>query len=337
MYLISPNQKQYKANLHCHSTLSDGKKTPEELKEMYRAHGYQILAITDHEVPKSHTDMTEDDFLMLTGYECYIRDNPTGTYDLYGQEVHLNLFARDPRNETMICPHEPYIKYIKPEDRPRLICAGSARPREYTREYIAEYLKTARENGYLVSYNHPVWSMENEEDILAQDGYFSLEIVNYSAFLLNHLENNGALYDKMLRSGKRIFCHAADDNHNKFPEDHPECDSFGGFTMILAEDLSYDSVIHAMEKGEMYASMGPVFNEITFDGENLHIECSPARHIFAYTGSKSPRHLHTLPGEEVTSADFVIDPRATYVRVAVVDAEGRMACTRGFFRDELNQ
>ena len=65
-----------------------------------------------------------------------------------------------------------------------------------------------------------------------------------------------------------------------------------------------------MEKGEMYASMGPVFNEITFDGENLHIECSPARHIFAYTGSKPPRHLHTLPGEEVTSADFVIDPRA---------------------------
>ena len=49
-------------------------KTPEELKEMYRAHGYQILAITDHEVPKSHTDMTEDDFLMLTGYECYIRE-----------------------------------------------------------------------------------------------------------------------------------------------------------------------------------------------------------------------------------------------------------------------
>ena len=27
--------KQYKANLHCHSILSDGKKTPEELKELY--------------------------------------------------------------------------------------------------------------------------------------------------------------------------------------------------------------------------------------------------------------------------------------------------------------
>ena len=26
IYLISPDKKQYKANLHCHSTLSDGKK-----------------------------------------------------------------------------------------------------------------------------------------------------------------------------------------------------------------------------------------------------------------------------------------------------------------------
>lgn len=118
MYLISPYQKQYKANLHCHSTLSDGKKAPEELKEMYRAHGYQILAITDHEVPKSHTDMTEDDFLMLTGYECYIRDNPTGTYDVYGQEVHLNLFARDPRNETMICPMNPTSNISSPRIGP---------------------------------------------------------------------------------------------------------------------------------------------------------------------------------------------------------------------------
>ena len=55
MYLISPYKKQYKANLHCHSTLSDGKKTPEELREMYKSHGYSILAITDHEYPKKHT------------------------------------------------------------------------------------------------------------------------------------------------------------------------------------------------------------------------------------------------------------------------------------------
>ncbi len=40
----------YKANPHCHSTVSDGANTPEEMKAYYRSHGYQILALTDHEL-----------------------------------------------------------------------------------------------------------------------------------------------------------------------------------------------------------------------------------------------------------------------------------------------
>ena len=61
-YLISPEKKQYKANLHCHSVLSDGKKTPEELKEMYKARGYSILAITDHERPREHQALSGKDY-----------------------------------------------------------------------------------------------------------------------------------------------------------------------------------------------------------------------------------------------------------------------------------
>jgi histidinol phosphatase-like PHP family hydrolase len=65
--LISSNKKQYKANLHCHSVLSDGRRTPEELKSMYKAQGYNILAITDHERPMQHQALSEKDFIMLTG------------------------------------------------------------------------------------------------------------------------------------------------------------------------------------------------------------------------------------------------------------------------------
>ena len=34
-YLLPKDGSFYKANLHCHSTFSDGKKTPAELKQMY--------------------------------------------------------------------------------------------------------------------------------------------------------------------------------------------------------------------------------------------------------------------------------------------------------------
>ena len=34
-YLLPKEGKFYKANLHCHTNLSDGDFTPEEIKEMY--------------------------------------------------------------------------------------------------------------------------------------------------------------------------------------------------------------------------------------------------------------------------------------------------------------
>lgn len=54
-----------------------------------------------------------------------------------------------------------------------------------------------------------------------------------------------------------LHCHSADDNHNEHPEGNPNCDSFGAFTMIMPDEFSYNGITNAMEKGEMYSSMGP--------------------------------------------------------------------------------
>lgn len=42
------NNRQYKANLHTHTTHSDGKMSPQLVVDKYQQLGYQILAITDH-------------------------------------------------------------------------------------------------------------------------------------------------------------------------------------------------------------------------------------------------------------------------------------------------
>ena len=46
-YLLPENGRFYKANLHCHTTVSDGRKTPEDTKAAYRAMGYDFIALTD--------------------------------------------------------------------------------------------------------------------------------------------------------------------------------------------------------------------------------------------------------------------------------------------------
>ena len=335
MYLISPNQKQYKANLHSHSTVSDGKKTPEELKEMYKRHGYSILAITDHEVPCNHSDLNDSEFLTITGYEAYIRPNPDARYDVYAKEIHINLFAKEPENEAVVCYNPKYCKYMDEAQKEAIKKVGSQETREYSVEYINKFIKTAKENGYIAAYNHPYWSMEAEADIMAYEGLFSMEMCNYSSYLTSKLEYNAALYDKMLSDGRRIFCHSADDNHNGRPEGSHLCDSFGGFTMIMPEAFTYDSIIEAMEKGEMYSSMGPVFKEISVEGNKIHIECSDVERIELFTGSKKITKVIAEPGKTVNTADLEIDERAKFVRVSIVDKDGKFADTRGFFKDEL--
>ena len=333
MYLISPFKKQYKANLHCHSTLSDGKRTPEQLKEMYKGHGYSILAITDHENPNNHSDLNDREFITITGYEAYIR--PQVVYDPYGKEVHINLFARDPENTALVCYNPLVCKYLSPERHLTVKKVGSLEPRRFTVEYVNAFIKTAKENGYICAYNHPWWSMEDEETILSYEGFFSMEMCNYSSFLIGRLEYNAALYDKMVLSGKKIFCHSTDDNHNVAPDDSSRSDSYGGFTMIMPEQFTYDSVFSAMEQGEMYSSMGPLFKEVSVEDGKIHIECSEVDRITVFYGGKKTSREFAPFGETIHSATFEIDPRAKFVRVSVADRFGRFADTRAFSREEV--
>ncbi len=46
-YLLPESGKFYKANLHLHTTISDGRMTPEEVKQAYMEQGYSLLAYTD--------------------------------------------------------------------------------------------------------------------------------------------------------------------------------------------------------------------------------------------------------------------------------------------------
>ena len=64
-YLLPECGSFYKANLHSHSTVSDGTKTPEELKEMYKNRGYSVFAYTDHDNFVCHNELSDEEFLVL--------------------------------------------------------------------------------------------------------------------------------------------------------------------------------------------------------------------------------------------------------------------------------
>ena len=69
---LLPALPVFKANLHAHTTLSDGGITPEDLRALYKAQGYSILAYTDHDVLIDQSALCQPDFLALNGYEIRV-------------------------------------------------------------------------------------------------------------------------------------------------------------------------------------------------------------------------------------------------------------------------
>ena len=105
--LLPQVPRYFKANLHTHSTISDGKLTCEEIKKAYKALGYQILSLTDHNTTVDHSDMNDPDFLMLTGTEINVGTPKTNAVG--GPTYHLNLIAKEPGN--LWSPAKVYRKY----------------------------------------------------------------------------------------------------------------------------------------------------------------------------------------------------------------------------------
>ena len=253
----------------------------------------------------------------------------------FGPEIHLNLLAKEPHNTCFVAYDPNYCKYMPHELAESREQAGGIGPHRYNREYIQRFIQKALKAGYLVTYNHPNWSMEEPEEILHYDGFFSLEIFNTGSMVINGHENNMGLYDRLLRHGKFPFVHGADDNHNKQPFGDPLCDSFGAWTMIMARELSYPAIIEALEKGDFYASTGPSIHELRFEGSQVYLACSEARRIMMHMSPKRSVNVYDHAGGTVDSAEFHIPDSAPYVYFSVFGPDGTEAHTRAFTRAEL--
>ena len=330
-YLLPEQGNFYKANLHTHSTLSDGKWTVEQIKENYKAQGYSIVAYTDHQVLLTHNDLADADFLPLNGYEVDIpEDKPWGRDT---RTCHFCLIALD-RDRTVQRIYHDSVYIDRNADRADLDRSCQPIVRRYDPDFISSLMKQAREDGFFVTYNHPVWSLEDGDELLHYHGMHAMEIVNYSSYVTGHEEHNGTLYDRMLHNGEEIYCIAADDNHNVYAATHPKCDSFGGFTVIKAPRLEYGAVTQALLDGHFYASEGPEIYELYADSEDnaIHIRTTEAVRILM-TGGQRYNHAKTAvhKGETITEAAFPLD-RLTdgYVRFAVRDREGKEAYTHAY-------
>ena len=330
----SSGMNYYKANLHCHSTLSDGSCTPSELKEIYKKHGYSIIAYTDHDVFIPHNDLTDEEFLALNGFEFEIFERSGEKND---KTCHLCYIALDKDNDKSICYHRSKYLFANAANQRHLLKFDENEPdyeRVYTPECINDMIKKGRENRFFVTYNHPTWSQESYPEYMSYCGMNAMEIVNYGCVTEGYDDVNGHCYDDMLRGGKRIFCTATDDNHNRFGENDKRCDSFGGYTVIAAPSLSYEDITNALTNGSFYAAYGnsldeaPEIKYLEYDSDSHTVltECSPAEKITLISGARVCKVVYGAD-----CAEFKIDGDEKYFRLEVFDKFGHRAFTNAYF------
>ena len=333
--LLPSDLNWYRANLHCHSTISDGALTPEEIKEAYKKMGYSIVAYTDHEILLDHSDLNDDEFMALTSSEYSINADAPLVDGIEGYDhgapwrrrktIHMCVFSKDPHNEFQPAANDGSFawvqggKYVGQNK-----CDGYER--KYTKESINETIKRLNDAGFLVQYNHPNWSLNDESDYLNIDGLWSIEILNYATERLTGAEYCPYIYDQMIRSGKyNLLCSMGDDNHNAGKSLNQ---SFGGSTFIGAKELKYDQIIEAMENGTVWCASGknpPRFNALYVEDNVIKIDCTEATDVIITGYGRAWRRISDDRG--ITHAEFPLDKTDVMFRVTVRDKYGNNAHT----------
>ena len=344
-YLLPHTGTFYKANLHTHTTLSDGKFTPEEVKAAYAERGYSIVAFTDHEIFLPHNDLTDETFLALNAHEVSISESADKSKRAR-KTYHLNFYAKSP--DVTVSPLFSESRVFFASTKPLVTDEmRAAEPLQifYSVDSINHLIRVGNENGFFVNYNHPIWSLQQYPDYIGLKGLFGIEVYN-NACARMELKDSCVPFDDLLRAGNDLFPICSDDSHK-------DVDRFGGWTMVKAEKLTYECVIDALLSGAFYSTTGPEIMDLWIENGTLFVraskDCSAVKVVTDWRADCQKRHFP----EDVGDANLVTVPivpfakkycernypdwEGSYFRLEVEGEGGKCAYTRAFRFDDLKE
>ncbi len=322
---INPFRKDdlwFKGNIHSHSTLSDGKKTPEELVESYRIGGYAFLSISDHELFTDLSNLDREDFILLPSIERkMVRENKP-----YMDWKGYHFGGIQGSNNTIQQAAQTPLSHGTSFEIP------VAKEGEHIEE-AQKMINMLNDTGNIVILNHPQWSRLELEDFEKLEGLCGIEIYNSFAAVDGDDEGAGAAYwDSLLRKGARIWGIAADDTHSRRSDNHIKSELKQGWIVVKAPSLSKEAIILAIEEGSFYSSTGPEILSFEVKNNVVSVTCSEVNKIEFITYE---HHGHTewAQGESLTEASYKLNGDEKYVRVVCVELNGKTAWSNPIFLD----
>ncbi len=289
MQMFDSSMPFFKGNLHAHTTNSDGRRTPQEVIELYKAHGYDFLALTDHWKRTVEEPYYYEGMLLLPGIEL--------DYTLSNQVIHIVGINID---NTIL-------------DRVN---------RSHTARRGIRDIRLAGGRAILA---HPAWSLNTQEVIASLPDLTATEIYNSvsGAPWNGDRADSTLILDVAAASGRLLNTVAADDSHFYNGE---HCTSY---IMLQAPELTVEAISTALDEGCFYATRGPRFQQIEYDGEEIRVKCDPVHRILfhsdlPYVGG---RCREDESGEGLTEAVYRVNRERLerFVRIILIDKDGRRA------------
>ena len=286
----------FKGNTHAHTTNSDGDSSPDVVVAWYEAHGYDFLALSDHNVltpPKLDRPVS---LTMLPAEEL--------TLPL---SVHVNGLGLTSR----ILPMEPPLNLSTRDSKRWLVRAAIA---------------AIEAQGALAHVNHPNYNWALNVEILeAVSGMRYLEVFNGHPAAENEGDKRHAgaerQWDHLLAAGKLIYAMATDDAHH-YKRDHPIYANPGrGWIWVQAADARPESILGAMHAGQFYASTGITLAGYEIRGRELCVVLDDELAAIELMGSGG----RVLEHEDGCEARFTRPSGEPYVRVRVTGQGNRKA------------
>ncbi len=330
-YLLPEEGNFYKVNMHCHTTVSDGLQTPQEVKDFFKSRGYSAVCYTDHYVLVGHEDLCDDEFIALHGYEVDISEKLNGRSWLLGKAYHLNMIAKEQsqrkipyyKTTTKGCGNsKEWFEKVGEVD-------GTIDESFYDPKWVNDYIKKVSEKGFFVNYNHPKWSIQCAFDYVGLDAVHSVELLNTGCF--NHGDVDATHYETMLRYGVKACPTGGDDNHSQ-----KTCGK--AWTMIKAKELTYSSLIEAYGKGDCYASSGPEILELYYEDDKISVKTSPAAKITMHSEGREVQVKKPEEGADTLScAEFLFNPKkqGKFIRIEVEDRERNRAFSNAYYTEDI--
>jgi hypothetical protein len=296
----------WKGNLHTHTLWSDGDDFPEMVADWYKNHGYDFLALTDHNV------LSEGEKWADAGDEGTPRARAVARYaERFGEAWLERRRGEKDRPQVRLKPLREFRSLLEEPGKFLLVPAEEITHRyakapvhvngfnlrdpitptdaDSIAETIRVHLRAVAEQGRRTGWrtaaalNHPNfgWGVR-AEDLAAAEELRFVEVFNGHPGVRNYGDATHVSCEQLwdialaLRLGKLglpiVYGLATDDAHGYLEFGPGKVNPGRGWVMVRTRYLSAESIIRALDAGDFYGTTGVVLEEVRRDGDELRID-----------------------------------------------------------------